>query len=817
MEPSVRRCRRDHRGDFVTLVLVSSLMSAPAAAQLAPIDANQAILTAPRALRLDVFINGAPTHILEPFTWTPPGRLSATRGDLEDIGVKAPGQGGLKDVVFLDELPGIKFAFDEAAQKVDFTLTDSQRLAHVYDARGEIAKPPPTTPSWGALVNYTLYGSLARAAPDAGMFSGANVTLDARAFSPFGVLSQTGIVGDTIANDQKYLRLDSTFTYSDPDDMLTARAGDSISGGLAWTRPIRFGGLQLQRDFTMRSDLVTQPTPAISGSAAVPSSVDVFIDSVKAFSQNVGAGPYQINNLPLLSSGGAARVVVTDASGRQTQSSVSLYNSPHLLAKGLLDFSLDAGFARQFYASASDAYGRDPIGSATLRAGIFDNLTLEAHGEGGDGLANGGFGALASFGPFGVFSLAGAASHFGGDMGYQVYGAYDLQFKGLALNLSTQHTFGAYNDLASVTATQAQAGAAGIAANFGIGLPSTAAAWDAQAPKGLDRISLSAPLPFDRTNASVSFIALQQTNNTRSQILAASLTKQLPQWNASLFATAYIDLAQRGSAGLFAGLTITLGDSISASAGVSGSAGSGFQPTLDAQKALQSQDGDYGWRVHDAEGGAPYRTADASYRSGYGTVDAGIQQQNGSIGGTAQFDGSIAAVSAGIVAGNRIQDSFAVVAAGAPGIGVLQDNREIGTTNPWGLYLVPNLRAYQTNRIGIDPAALPINAEASSTQKVVAPARNSGVALDFGINRDVRGAIVVLTGADGKFLPPGSKGRLAGSQETFLIGYDGQAYVKGLGPSNTIVAENGEAECQASFAYAPAAGARPVIGPLPCR
>ncbi len=171
----------------------------------------------------------------------------------------------------------------------------------------------------------------------------------------------------------------------------------------------------------------------------------------------------------------------------------------------------------------------------------------------------------------------------------------------------------------------------------------------------------------------------------------------------------------------------------------------------------------------------------------------------------------------GVFFGNRIHDSFAVVDAGVPNVPVLQDNRPVGTTNPWGKLLVPDLRSYQANKIGIDPAALPGSAEAETTQKTVAPANHSGVYVDFGVEKDVHGAIVILAGPDGKVLSPGAKGRLDGSDETFIVGYDGQAYIKHLAASNAIVAENGEAECRASFSYAPANGKRAVIGPLTCQ
>ena len=64
---------------------------------------------------------------------------------------------------------------------------------------------------------------------------------------------------------------------------MSYRAGDTISGRtLAWTRPIRLGGLQVQRNFALRPDLVTLPLPSYSGSAAVPSTVDVYVNNIKS-------------------------------------------------------------------------------------------------------------------------------------------------------------------------------------------------------------------------------------------------------------------------------------------------------------------------------------------------------------------------------------------------------------------------------------------------------------------------------------------------------------------------------------------------------
>uniref|UniRef100_UPI0013D0C71D hypothetical protein n=1 Tax=Klebsiella pneumoniae TaxID=573 RepID=UPI0013D0C71D len=60
---------------------------------------------------------------------------------------------------------------------------------------------------------------------------------------------------------QGFKRVNTTYTYSDAERLITYRAGDFISGGLQWTRPVYLGGLQVQRNFHLRSDLVTIPIP----------------------------------------------------------------------------------------------------------------------------------------------------------------------------------------------------------------------------------------------------------------------------------------------------------------------------------------------------------------------------------------------------------------------------------------------------------------------------------------------------------------------------------------------------------------------------
>ena len=64
-------------------------------------------------------------------------------------------------------------------------------------------------------MNYVLFAaSSAEWSAKAVEFSGASAHLDTRLFTPFGYVSQTGIVGTTALRDADLLRLDTTFTYT---------------------------------------------------------------------------------------------------------------------------------------------------------------------------------------------------------------------------------------------------------------------------------------------------------------------------------------------------------------------------------------------------------------------------------------------------------------------------------------------------------------------------------------------------------------------------------------------------------------------------
>jgi outer membrane usher protein len=235
-----------------------------------------------------------------------------------------------------------------------------------------------------------------------------------------------------------------------------------------------------------------------------------------------------------------------------------------------------------------------------------------------------------------------------------------------------------------------------------------------------------------------------------------------------------------------------------------------------ASKSIKQEEGSYGWRVADLEGGSQTRSASVVYRSGVAQVEGGVVQAGRSAQGAVSVDGSIALAGGDVFLSPRIHDSFAVVDVGAPNVPIEYENRKVATTGSGGRAIVPDLRSFQRNKIAIDPTNLPINASIASTKETIVPADHGVAVVNFGVQASVAGAVVKLVDATGKPLKTGLAGKLADGKE-FVVGYDGKAYIEGLSASNAATIDLDPGACQAEFEYKANADEQVVIGPIACR
>ncbi len=768
-------------------------------------------------LQLEVVINDKPTGVIITSAEDPEGNILVARSELEAAGVLAPEKSA--DPIVL-QTSGLAFAYDKPAQQLRFQLLDGQRKPKVYDLRAGDARLPSATASWGGLVNYVMYASTYGSNMRNWTLQpgGASLSIDARLFSPYGILTQTGILGNTTQYDyftygnMSGLRLDTTFSYDDPLNQMSYRAGDVITAGLEWTRPIRIGGLQVQRNFSTRPDLVTAALPSVSGTAAVPSTVDVLVNGVKTYSQQVHDGPFTLANIPIASAHGA-QVVIRDASGRETRSDISLYSDPRLLAPGVLDISGETGAVRKFYAYRSDEYDNHVLASGSLRYGLWDWLTLQGHAEFGGGLVNAGAGAVTRIGSLGTLTTAASWSRFGAEVGGQVYGAVSIPLPyAFQFQASAQRIVARYNDLASATAMtwRQEAAEMGARKSWG-GLPPALLSGSIYAPLSTNSISIGGPMPM--LEGSFNLIYAQTRQDPRdchacgasgsSRILSASYSRPLP-FDANLTLVAFTQVSDTKNRGFFAGVTMPLGPGVRSSASVQPMQAPGkttprLAATAQVYKELGQEIGAYGWSAT-AGAGQSLLAGAGAYRSSLGSVKLAASSYEGQEAASAELQGAIAITGTSFALGPRVDDAFAIVRTDTPGVRVMAANQNVGETNMFGALLIPNLNAYSQNRIEIDPLSLPIEAEFDKTTELVVPRNRSGVLIDFGVRPSARTLDLRLVDRAGNPIEVGSKGLVEDTSEKFVLGYDGLVHLKDFPSIGRLTVNLGDRDCIATVA-----------------
>ena len=751
-----------------------------------------AFIPAKEDLFLAVFINDYDTQKLAAFHRFGDGCLTIAPDDLKEFNLKVSdaamhASGG----VCLEKLPGVTYRYDVDAQNIHLKVTDDARVPLDFDARR--VRPDPTGgQDWSAVFNYALFASGGNqdiSAATYPQYQGVSAAVDGHVFSQYGVFNQSFTASSTATElTPNFLRLDTRWFYEDPDTLVTYSAGDVISGSLNWTTSIRMGGVQVRRDFLLRPDLVTQPLPQFSGSAAVPSTVEVFANQARAFSQAVTGGPFNINNIPLATGPGTMRIVLRDAAGKETVTEYAYYNSTNLLAPGLFDYSVETGFARQFYGLTSDGYDGNPIGSASFRYGVTPRITVEGHAEGGAGLANAGAGVDFGLWHYGVASFALSGSDYDGSFGGQAYASFETTVWGARLMARALQGLGDYEDLASATAPKRGPLIAGC-------MPGIGAAYKRQ-----DQVSLSVPLFFDASFINASYTDSLDYDGNASKVGTVSYSRPFYWDSSTISLNVFNDFEQKTNYGAYAAVTYSWGkytaSAIAEAANNTYGAGGSFS------RSLGQEQGSYGYSVTALEGQQPYNSASVSYRASAFQAAAGVVETGKSAQVTAQVDGAVAILN-GVHFANRIDNSFAVVDTGIPNARVLYENNPIGETDSDGTLLIPAMRARQENSIAIDPESLPVQADMPDTKQVVVPGARGGLTVRFKGNAAPPSAMVSFKDGKGEWLPVGTEVWVNGGETAFAIGYDGETYLTGLSPSNTVLIKKPDgSSCNASFDFA---------------
>lgn len=602
---------------------------------------------------------------------------------------------------------------------------------------------------------------------------------------------------------RRLVRLDTAWRQDDPKRLATLIVGDSFQRTSTWGRSIRFGGVSFGTNFALQPGLITAPVEAVSGLSSLPSVADVYVNQQLAGSQPLQPGPFSLDDVPLINGAGEISVVVRDLLGREQIISKPFYNSQKLLRKGMLDYAVEVGLARNNYGLTSADYG--PVTASVLyRYGVSDKTTAEArvYHVGHDVAAGVSIDWLANLG-FGSPGLQGLArTRLIASRTMRDEAPFDVDSdSGLQIGVGFERDFGMLTNRRPYTfVIDASTSSAGFR------LPGSRVS----EPQVLHQISASAGTRFAASSLSVTYIS--QHYASTQPFSSLSLGYSMPFLGRAVL-NGFLSMPLRNrqslpSATLFISLTLPFGhNSQPSTASVDLTSGSGGAPQIST--VVQS--------ARPTGPGLSYR----ALARNNGALQTGLLLQTNEVVLTAEYgrneahqdairlgmQGGIGMVGGHAFAARSLENGFAIVKVDDyPGVKVYRENHLTTVTNSKGYAVVPSLIPFVPNRLSIDVSDLPIDTQIISTSLNVTPHYRGGAFVAFPVNKG-QGVTFRVTDENGRDLQLGTM--VQNNKGSFPVGYEGQVYI-----ADVDTVDVGQRHFQSLFKNKPCRFALPADKPL---
>ncbi|MFW1838412.1 fimbria/pilus outer membrane usher protein [Acinetobacter gyllenbergii] len=760
-------------------------------------------------LFLNVYINSNSSNDLISVKKDQNGKLYIRSGDLKKLRLKIASEIPNTKWVCLNDLDQIKLDYLEKDQSLNLSIPSSMLDGYTVNLQEQeipnsnLLKLKPLN---AAILNYGLYQTITN---DEAVFSGSAEGIFNSAVGNFssGVL-YNGNNEKTYSHD-KWVRLESKWQYVDPEKIRIFTLGDFISNTPDWGNSVRLAGFQWSSAYTQRGDIITSALPQFSGSAALPSTLDLYVNQQKIYSGLVPSGPFDIKQLPFIS-GNEVTLVTTDATGQQSITKKPYYFSSKILAKDINEFSVDVGVPRYNYGLYSNDYDDATFASGAIRYGYSNSLTLSGGAEASsDGLINLGTGFAKNLFGLGVVNADIAASQYKDENGYSaLFGLEGRMSKRISFNTSYRKVFDNYFDLARVSQVR-------YLRDNGI---------EAESQNYLNYSAFAdeifrAGINYNFLTGYGLYLGYNQIKYTDSsyKFLSVNLSGSMNK-NWGFYTSAYKNYEDSKDYGIYFALRYTPSTKFNAITSVSNDSGkTTYRQEING--FTDPQIGAFGWGGY-VEHAADMNDNNASIYASYRARPAYLTGRYTRFGDNDQValsaTGSLVAAAGRIFVANEIGDGYAIVNNAGPRSQILNGGVNLGETDKSGRFLIANLRPYQPHHIYLDPSYLPLQWDVKSTSQTALVGYRQGTLIDFGAHQTISGLVKIVDRNNSPLLP-GYTVRINGQQDA-VVGYDGEVFVANLLQQNKLEVDLlDRGSCQVDFTYNSSQYTVRKLGPYICQ
>jgi outer membrane usher protein len=612
-----------------------------------------------------------------------------------------------------------------------------------------------------------------------------------------GAFSKAGFLTTRFADRDVFgsaipIRLETQFVHDFPGRMSSLTIGDSVSAFAPWARQAYYGGVRYASKFSTQPGFLPFVLPSLSGLASEPSTVDVYVNNVRAAHSNIDPGPFAIHNVPVISGQGNVQMVVTDILGRQQVISQPYIYSQQLLRMGINEYTVEGGSLRHDIGTKSLGYGQAFL-AGTLRRGISNSLTLDFRGEALARNQTIGIGADLPLLPVGLVSGGVAISHSGLGGGGLVYGQVGHQARSLGISAMAQVASSSFQQLGMLAGERA--------------------------PRIIAQAQVTRTIG-NRTSFSLGFLDQQRRHDTlrqdnmRFRAVTSSLGIRLP---GGAYLSLYVSYSPDLSRKMTGALTVTIPLSPRRMmVTTTNFEGGRLASTIDMSQQLPVGNG-YGYRARFNTTGPQHAGAEFDLQNNFGRYTLESEQNKGGVDLRFEETGSFVLMHKHIVLSRWLNDSFAIVEVpGSPKVRVYANNQFSATTSRRGIALIPNLVPYDRNTLYLDDSGVPVQMQMDFSEKTVAPMPRTGVMVRFEASK-ITGALFILTTSNGEPVPLGAEVKVGSDPQLYLVAFRGEVFVSSLSFPVHLLVSWGRSRCEATIPAPLKATPLPRIGPITCR
>lgn len=558
------------------------------------------------------------------------------------------------------------------------------------------------------------------------------------------------------SNGDKFVRLMTSARTDNRTDMTTLTFGDHfVSSGSAMNSNIIIGGFNYSRNFSVAPYFTTSPSLQMRGFLETPSQLEVYSNGYRVNQLDLPPGEFVLDDIPAQSGLGNTEIVIRDAFGRESTIYESHYYSQILLRKGLSDYSHSIGFIRNSFGEKNFDYG-DPVIASRYFQGITDQHTLGYNLGISKQHVNMSPAINMQFAHFGTLGFSVEASRSAGLNGHGATVDYSFQSRTFSLNMSYRAMTKHYANLGVDPTTDKPASLF----NLGTGLNM----------KHYGAISFRySDSRYQESGDNVSYgIFYNRSLSRKTHLFLNALrneTNESPAENE-----------------FFIGVHISLDEDHSANIGHTKRDNDRVKQALFQRSLPSGNGGGYSLNIEENDTSTTWQ-AIGQYKTSTGRYEARYYDNNDYFASAA---GGIGFIDNSWFLSRPINDSFAKIKTGSlQDISITYFGNEVVRSNKDGEAIIPVIRSFHNNRLGINEKDIPLDFNVESLSQTINPDYRGGVVVDFGLKRfrAVTGQIFIQSSEGKEALEFSTlKVNLASRTLEGLIGHGGEFYIENLPP-----------------------------------